>query len=80
MYSQRHLLDDLAALLPHGRKESKFDSKKKLYVLNELAELYNCNNVRAAILPLHLSSCIRLDSPAYPDATVPFFPPAIDSS
>ncbi|ROT35024.1 brix domain-containing protein 2 [Sodiomyces alkalinus F11] len=44
-YRQRHFLDDLSTLLPHGRKESKFDSKKKLYVLNELAELYNCNNV-----------------------------------
>ncbi|KAH7326266.1 Brix domain-containing protein [Stachybotrys elegans] len=44
-YRHRHLLNDLSALLPHGRKEPKFDSKNKLYVLNELAELYNCNNV-----------------------------------
>ena len=42
---QRHLLNDLASLIPHGRKDSKFDSKSKLYQLNELAELYNCNNV-----------------------------------
>ncbi|KAI8633241.1 Brix domain-containing protein [Xylariaceae sp. FL1651] len=41
----RHLLNDLATLLPHGRREPKFDSKKKLHYLNELAELYNCNNV-----------------------------------
>jgi ribosome biogenesis protein BRX1 len=40
----RHLLNDLAAMLPHGRKDVKFDSKSKLYQLNELAELYNCNN------------------------------------
>lgn len=41
----RHLLNDIAALLPHGRKDVKFDSKSKLAELNELAELYNCNNV-----------------------------------
>jgi len=32
-------------MMPHGRKDAKFDSKSKLYELNELAELYNCNNV-----------------------------------
>ena len=42
---QRHLLNDLSSLLPHGRKESKLDTKSKLFQLNELAELYNCNNV-----------------------------------
>ncbi|EKD16197.1 uncharacterized protein L3040_009564 [Drepanopeziza brunnea f. sp. 'multigermtubi'] len=41
----RHLLNDLASLLPHGRKDAKLDTKSKLYQLNELAELYNCNNV-----------------------------------
>ncbi|WYZ45149.1 hypothetical protein EsH8_VIII_000465 [Colletotrichum jinshuiense] len=41
----RYLLNDLATLLPHGRREPKFDSKKNLHDLNELAELYNCNNV-----------------------------------
>lgn len=41
----RHLLNDLYSLLPHSRKESKLDTKSKLYQLNELAELYNCNNV-----------------------------------
>lgn len=40
----RHLLSDLANMMPHGRKDAKFDSKSKLYQLNELAELYNCNN------------------------------------
>lgn len=44
-YRHRHLLNDLAAMLPHGKKDVKFDSKSKLYQLNELAELYNCNNV-----------------------------------
>ncbi|PSR93704.1 Brix domain-domain-containing protein [Coniella lustricola] len=44
-YRHRHLLNDLATMMPHGRKDAKFDSKSKLYQLNELAELYNCNNV-----------------------------------
>lgn len=41
----RHLLNDLNSLLPHSRKESKLDTKSKLYQLNEIAELYNCNNI-----------------------------------
>lgn len=41
----RHLIQDLYALLPHSRKEAKFDNKQKLHELNELADLYNCNNV-----------------------------------
>jgi ribosome biogenesis protein BRX1 len=32
-------------MMPHSRKEAKLDTKTKLYQLNELAELYNCNNV-----------------------------------
>ncbi|KAL1900859.1 Ribosome biogenesis protein brx1 [Ceratocystis pirilliformis] len=44
-YRHRHLLNDLAQMMPHSRKDVKFDSKSKLYQLNELAELYNCNNV-----------------------------------
>ncbi|KAF2404786.1 Brix-domain-containing protein [Trichodelitschia bisporula] len=44
-FRQRHLLNDIHFLLPHSRKEAKLDTKTKLYQLNELAELYNCNNV-----------------------------------
>lgn len=44
-FSQRHLLNDLYSLLPHSRKDAKLDTKQKLYQLNELADLYNCNNV-----------------------------------
>lgn len=44
-FRHRHLINDLASMLPHGRKEPKFDSKSKLRQLNELAELYNCNNI-----------------------------------
>lgn len=41
----RHLLGDLNALLPHSRKDAKLDTKTQLHQLNELADLYNCNNV-----------------------------------
>jgi ribosome biogenesis protein BRX1 len=44
-YRHRHLINDLANLMPHGRKEPKYDSKNKLQQLNEIAELYNCNNI-----------------------------------
>ncbi|KAK1772905.1 ribosome biogenesis protein BRX1 [Phialemonium atrogriseum] len=44
-YKHRHLMQDLAAMLPHSRRDVKFDSKSKLFLLNELAELHNCNNV-----------------------------------
>ncbi|KAI4168261.1 MAG: hypothetical protein LQ348_007529 [Seirophora lacunosa] len=44
-YRHRHLLNDLYALIPHSRKDAKLDTKTKLYQLNELADLYNCNNV-----------------------------------
>lgn len=32
-------------MLPHSRKDAKLDTKSKLYHLNEIADLYNCNNV-----------------------------------
>lgn len=45
MIRQRHLMKDLADMLPHSKKDTKFDMKSKLYHLNEAAELYNCNNI-----------------------------------
>ncbi|AAS52704.1 AER020Wp [Eremothecium gossypii ATCC 10895] len=44
-YRHRHLIQDLHSLMPHSRKEPKLDTKKDLGQLNEIAELYNCNNV-----------------------------------
>ncbi|KAI1433066.1 ribosome biogenesis protein BRX1 [Xylaria sp. CBS 124048] len=44
-YRHRHLLKDLASMMPHGRVDAKYDQKKRLGELNELAELYNCNNI-----------------------------------
>jgi ribosome biogenesis protein BRX1 len=34
----------MEALLPHARKDAKFDAKGQLNMLNELADLNNCNN------------------------------------
>ena len=36
---------DLNSLLPHSRKDAKLDTKTQLSQLNELADLYNCNNI-----------------------------------
>lgn len=44
-FRHRHLIQDLSSLLPHSRKEPKLDTKKDLQQLNEIAELYNCNNI-----------------------------------
>lgn len=41
---QRHLMDDLCLLLPHLKKESKFDTKQGLFALNELADLEGCTH------------------------------------
>lgn len=38
-------MKDLVDMLPHSKKDTKFDMKSKLYHLNEVAELYNCNNI-----------------------------------
>ncbi|KAH3679076.1 hypothetical protein WICMUC_001272 [Wickerhamomyces mucosus] len=44
-FRHRYLIQDLYNLLPHSRKEPKLDGKKQLGQLNEIAELYNCNNI-----------------------------------
>lgn len=41
----RFLINDLTALIPHSKKDTKLDTKQKLFQLNEVAELYNCNNI-----------------------------------
>ncbi|KIM48767.1 hypothetical protein M413DRAFT_437944, partial [Hebeloma cylindrosporum] len=43
-HRMRHLMNDLEALLPHVKKDSKLDSKSQLNLIPELADLNNCNN------------------------------------
>ncbi|KAK6179100.1 hypothetical protein SNE40_011533 [Patella caerulea] len=42
-YRSRHLMLDLRSLLPHSKPESKMDNKDKLFVINEMCEMKNCN-------------------------------------
>lgn len=37
-------MNDLRDLLPHSKKEPKFDSKDDLFALNEVCDMKNCNN------------------------------------
>ncbi|XP_015779081.1 PREDICTED: ribosome biogenesis protein BRX1 homolog, partial [Acropora digitifera] len=39
----RHLMLDIRTLLPHSKSEPKLDRKEKLFVINELCDLKNCN-------------------------------------
>ncbi|KAF9469283.1 ribosome biogenesis protein BRX1 [Collybia nuda] len=43
-HRMRHFMNDLEALLPQVKKDSKLDSKSQLHLLPELADLNNCNN------------------------------------
>lgn len=38
-------MDDLKALMPHHRPESKMERCKNLQVVNEICEFKNCNKV-----------------------------------
>ncbi|WAR24312.1 BRX1-like protein [Mya arenaria] len=39
----RHLMIDLRTMMPHSKAESKMDRKDKLFVINEICEMKNCN-------------------------------------
>jgi ribosome biogenesis protein BRX1 len=43
-HRDRHLMSDIQDLLPHSKKDVKMDSKDKLFVVNEIAEMKDCNN------------------------------------
>ncbi|ODV97038.1 hypothetical protein PACTADRAFT_48814 [Pachysolen tannophilus NRRL Y-2460] len=62
-YRHRHLINDLYSLLPHSRKEPKLDTKKSLYELNEIAELYNCNNIMYFESRKHMDLYLWLSKP-----------------
>eukprot|EP00808_Paulinella_micropora_P010389 g70528.t1 len=40
----RHFMKDLQDLLAHSKKDAKLDTKDKLFVVNEIADMRNCNN------------------------------------
>ncbi|EDO43936.1 predicted protein, partial [Nematostella vectensis] len=42
-YRARHLMLDLRVLLPHHKAETKLDRKDKLFIVNEVCEMKNCN-------------------------------------
>ncbi|KAJ2160133.1 Ribosome biogenesis protein brx1 [Coemansia sp. RSA 552] len=44
-YRHRHLMNDLEVLMPHTKKEAKVEAKQDMDLLNELAEIQNCNNI-----------------------------------
>ncbi|KAG1676612.1 hypothetical protein FOA52_008741 [Chlamydomonas sp. UWO 241] len=41
----RHLMTDVADLLPHSKRDSKLDTKSDRNVLNEVADMKSCNSV-----------------------------------
>ncbi|XP_072903920.1 ribosome biogenesis protein BRX1 homolog isoform X1 [Hemitrygon akajei] len=42
-YRTRHLMQDLRTLMPHAKPDTKMDRKDKLFVINEICEMKNCN-------------------------------------
>ncbi|CAL1540649.1 unnamed protein product [Lymnaea stagnalis] len=42
-YRTRHLMIDLRTLMPHSKPEPKMDRKDKLFIINEICEMKNCN-------------------------------------
>ncbi|KAA3672104.1 ribosome biogenesis protein BRX1 [Paragonimus westermani] len=44
-YIGRHLMKDMLTMMPHGRSDSKLDTKRDLSVLNELAEMSHTNKI-----------------------------------
>ncbi|KAK7069402.1 Ribosome biogenesis protein BRX1, partial [Halocaridina rubra] len=42
-FRDRHLMLDLRNLMPHSRTESKKERKDDIWIINEMAEMKNCN-------------------------------------
>ncbi|XP_074648462.1 ribosome biogenesis protein BRX1 homolog [Tubulanus polymorphus] len=42
-FQTRHLMNDLRTLMPHSKPDTKMDRKDKLFVVNEVCEMKNCN-------------------------------------
>ena len=44
-HQQRHIIADIARMLPHSKKEAKINRKKNPSSLKDLAEMHSCNNI-----------------------------------
>uniref|UniRef100_A0A8C5LU50 Ribosome biogenesis protein BRX1 homolog n=1 Tax=Leptobrachium leishanense TaxID=445787 RepID=A0A8C5LU50_9ANUR len=42
-FRTRHLMQDMRMLMPHAKADTKMDRKDKLFVINEVCEMKNCN-------------------------------------
>ncbi|KAM4634281.1 ribosome biogenesis protein BRX1 homolog [Polymixia lowei] len=42
-FRTRHLMNDLRTMMPHAKADTKMDRKDKLFVINEVCEIKNCN-------------------------------------
>ncbi|XP_066502118.1 ribosome biogenesis protein BRX1 homolog [Hoplias malabaricus] len=42
-FRTRHLMQDLKTMMPHAKADTKMDRKDKLFVVNEVCEIKNCN-------------------------------------
>ncbi|KAM9820813.1 ribosome biogenesis protein BRX1 homolog [Neosynchiropus ocellatus] len=42
-FRTRHLMQDLRLMMPHAKADTKMDRKDKLFVINEVCEIKNCN-------------------------------------
>lgn len=42
-HRDRHLMQDLKALMPHSKPECKMERKDDMFVVNEICEMKNCN-------------------------------------
>ncbi|XP_076139873.1 ribosome biogenesis protein BRX1 homolog [Alosa pseudoharengus] len=42
-FRTRHLMQDLRTMMPHAKADTKMDRKDKLFVVNEVCEIKNCN-------------------------------------
>ncbi|XP_071322324.1 ribosome biogenesis protein BRX1 homolog [Trachinotus anak] len=42
-FRTRHLMQDLRTIMPHSKADTKMDRKDKLFVVNEVCEIKNCN-------------------------------------
>ncbi|XP_068608736.1 ribosome biogenesis protein BRX1 homolog [Brachionichthys hirsutus] len=42
-FRTRHLMQDMRTMMPHSKADTKMDRKDKLFIVNEVCEMKNCN-------------------------------------